>query len=195
MRIHIMILLDMVFLEPVQNREVIMKLFRSLVIIVSIGILFIFLTSVYGVVRLCDRADRLDLVKQQQITIASKNFIINYRLNQIRALERELNRTQVVTISFYHPASGGINSDSDPDNTAFMRKPVPGKTVAISPELTNMGWGDANVYIPGYGVFIMEDKMDKSVKGLQIDICVASKKIANKLGIKRNITVTRLIHG
>lgn len=97
---------------------------------------------------------------------------------------------QEVTVSAYHPKSRGINSDKDWKHTALMKKPIAGYTCAISDELFKLGWLGKKIYIDGIGVFKVRkamDRMDKSVKGKQIDICAPSLKYAKNFGIKRNV--------
>lgn len=109
----------------------------------------------------------------------------------ISELKQFNNNFAEVTITHYHPMSMGINSDTDPLNTAFMRTPKPGRTVAISRELYNMGWAGCEVYIPGSGIRICEDLMSKSIEGLCIDICVNTKTEAFEKG-KRMAMITKL---
>ena len=119
-------------------------------------------------------------------------FIVGEQEKVIQSLNKELQRNQIVTVSFYHPASRGINSDSDCKNTAIMRTPIVGRTAAVSKDLFDIGWFDSKVYIEGFGVFVMEDRMDSTIKGKQIDICVSSKKKALRLGIKPKIKAVKL---
>jgi len=127
-----------------------------------------------------------EVVQQQQ-------DIIREQRCQIGVLEKNLNRDQVVLISFYHPESRGINSDKDPGRVASMRRPVVGRTVAVSTELFNLGWFDSKIYVEGFGVFVAEDRMAVGVKGKRIDICVESKQRALTLGIKRGVKAVKLI--
>ena len=110
----------------------------------------------------------------------------------IQTLNIELNRKQIITVSFYHPKSKGINSDSDHTKTATMTRPVVGRTVAISDELFNLGWLGNKIYIDGFGVFLAEDRMGPSIKGKCVDICVSSKKKAFQLGKRYNVITVRL---
>ena len=112
--------------------------------------------------------------------------------NRIILLENELHKTQIVKVSFYHPASRGINSDSDHTKTATMTKPVVGRTVAISRKLFNDGWFGRKIYIKKIGVFWADDLMSPSIQGNQIDICVGSRKLAMKLGVKNGVVAVRL---
>jgi len=120
-----------------------------------------------------------------------KNLKNNY-LGMIKELNEKLAKNQDVTITFYHPNSRGINSDSDPNKTASLTKPKSGWTIAISRELFDFGWFGSKVYIEGYGVFKAEDRMGKSIKGKCIDICVSSKKEALRLGRVFNVKAVLL---
>ena len=120
-----------------------------------------------------------------------KNIITEQR-KELEFLNIRLNKKQIVTVTFYHPESKGINSDSDHTNTATMTNPIVGRTVAISDELFLLGWLGNKIYIEGYGVFIAEDRMSKSIKGKCLDICVGSKKAAFRLGRKFKIIAMQL---
>jgi len=98
-----------------------------------------------------------------------------------------------VRVTAYHPKSKGINSDSSPETTATMTKPRAGKTAAISSSLFKKGWLGKKVYIDGYGVFIIEDRMSKSLKGDRIDLCVGSKRVAQNFKTKDEVHATILV--
>ena len=98
-----------------------------------------------------------------------------------------------VRITFYHPPSGGINSDSDPNHTATMTRPIPGKTVAISSKLVKLGWLGKKIYIENWGVFYATDRMGPSIEGYAIDICAPTKKLAIDLGVIENVLATILL--
>ena len=125
-------------------------------------------------------------------TIKTCNEIMTAQANRIILLENELHKTQIVKVSFYHPASRGINSDSDHTKTATMTKPVVGRTVAISRKLFDDGWFGRKIYIKKIGVFWADDLMSPSIQGNQIDICVGSRKLAMKLGVKNGVVAVRL---
>jgi 3D (Asp-Asp-Asp) domain-containing protein len=103
-----------------------------------------------------------------------------------RILQIQESKFQIVTLTAYHPASRGLNSDSNPDKTATMRKPIPGRTAAISRELLALGWL-GKIYIKDYGVWETTDLMGESVKGKQIDLCFPSRKEALKFGKKEEV--------
>lgn len=115
---------------------------------------------------------------------------------EINALYNQLIKATSVkaTITWYHPDSGGINSDSDPVHTATMTKPTVGRTIAISTSLVKRGWLGKRIYIDGYGVFVAESRMAVDLPGNRIDICAASEDIAFKNGIKHNVLCSRLIY-
>lgn len=108
---------------------------------------------------------------------------------EIKALHKQLIEAASVkvTLTWYHPESGGINTDGNPYRTATMTKPKVGRTIAISKELVRKGWLGKRVYIEGYGMFVAEDKMSSAIPGCRIDICAASKKIAMRNGKKYNV--------
>lgn len=136
--------------------------------------------------------------KTEHLKLSLKNIkdiyliIIDRQKKTIQKLEKEVQRQQIVTVSFYHPESRGINSDSDPTNTATMTKPIVGRTIACSNELFEIGWLWSKIYVEGFGVFRVEDRMDPGVKGKCIDICVSSEKRAFQLGKKHNVIAVRL---
>lgn len=143
-------------------------------------------------------------INQITQSMVDYNFIISNQIetisNQIKTILKlktqlsqiQISQTQIVKISFYHPQSRGINSDSDHTKTATMTKPIVGRTVAISDELFNAGWLGSKIYINGFGIFRAEDRMSKDISGKQIDVCVASRKRAMRLGIKHNIIAVKL---
>ena len=75
-----------------------------------------------------------------------------------------------VKFTFYLPKEGSRNG-----LTALGTRATPGRTVAVSRDLAKQGWLGRTVYIPGYGVRLVEDLMDKSIKGNRVDICMASR--------------------
>ncbi len=98
-----------------------------------------------------------------------------------------------VKVTYYVPHIGGINSDSQPDKTATMKKPIPGYTIALSSELVHAGWLGQKIYIDGLGVFHATDRMSKSIPGKHIDICVGDLKTAMKLTPNHPMIAIRLI--
>jgi len=108
---------------------------------------------------------------------------------ETKALYMQADNTgcEKVILTWYHPESGGINTDGNPYRTATMTKPKVGRTIAISKKLVEKGWLGKRVYIEGYGIFVAEDRMSSKLPGYRIDICAASKKIAMRNGKKRNV--------
>jgi len=95
-------------------------------------------------------------------------------------------------VTYYHPATGGINSDGYPDVTATGTKPMSGRTCAISTSLVKKGWLGRKIYVNGYGVYVAEDRMSVSLKGHRIDICAPTLKYALKGGSTPNVVCSPL---
>lgn len=119
---------------------------------------------------------------------------INYLSSDVKFLQKRINTIQTridylkfpsaleVEITGYYPWAGGINSDGNPDITATMNKPIPGKTIAISRDLVRKGWLNHWIYIEGVGIRFADDVMGKDIKGPAIDILASSLDHANEIG-------------
>lgn len=118
----------------------------------------------------------------------------HYLRSIIKSKEKKLNTflKANVILTGYHPWSNGINSDGYPQETATMTMPVPGWTCAISSELVEKGWLGKKIYIEGIGVFKAEDRMNSSLNGLRIDLCMGSLEKALNFGKKKNILAINL---
>ncbi len=134
------------------------------------------------------------MVDELQAEKADNIMMIDQLTVSLKLMEERLDKKYATqaTITFYHPWSGGINSDGHPHLTATMTKPTVGKTIAISSSLVRKGWLGRRVYIEGLGVFTAEDRMNKDLKGDRVDICVASKKEAFRRGKLKNVLITVL---
>ncbi|WP_457551150.1 3D domain-containing protein [Desulfobacula sp.] len=117
-----------------------------------------------------------------------------YLRSIVKSKEKKLDRIAKanVTLTGYHPWSNGINSDGHPQTTATMTIPVVGRTCAISSELVKRGWLGKKIYIEGIGVFKAEDRMNSSIDGLRIDLCMGSLKEALTFGKKENVLAINL---
>ena len=80
-------------------------------------------------------------------------------------------------------------TDSTPNQTAIMEKPVPGWTVAVSQDLKN--WLGKKVYIEGVGVRKVNDLMNKRYSN-RIDVCMGERKQSLNFGVKKNRQVVLL---
>jgi len=97
-----------------------------------------------------------------------------------------------VTVTHYSPDKA--QKDNDPYITAFMARVKVGY-VAVSRDLMDRGWTPGRrVYIPGRGVFIIADLMNKR-KGNWVDVFVNTKTEADELGIERNIIASLFLEG
>ena len=104
------------------------------------------------------------------------------KLNGIRAVIDDQviilnNRTRKVKMTAY--TASVAECDEDPNLTAIMVKPIPGRTVAVSHDLKE--FLGHRVYIPGYGVFVIEDLMNERYTSA-IDMCVRDTNEAMKIG-------------
>jgi len=97
-----------------------------------------------------------------------------------------------VNVTYYCPLAGGTNSDSNPNKTALMTTPRPGYTIAVSKDLVDKGWLGHKVYIEGFGIGKIEDRMGKSIRGNCIDICIGTEKEAIQKGKRLNINMVKL---
>lgn len=96
---------------------------------------------------------------------------------------------QRVIVTAYHPPSKGINSDINPRNTALMKKPMPGWTLAVSKDLVDAGWLGKKVYIDGWGVGHATDRMSSKIKGKRIDVCFNTLRNAKQFGVKESTAI------
>lgn len=96
-----------------------------------------------------------------------------------------------VKLTYYVPSAGGINSSGNRNKTAIGGRPIPGKTIAVSRDLKHLL--RKKVYIPGRGVFYVNDLMAKRNPYTgrpirrQVDICVRRLKDVPKQGVFKNV--------
>ncbi len=169
---------------------------RSMVTFVTILLILTF----FGVLkRGYERAEHLKKMNVKMEIIKKNTDQVKF---QFLALQKELDsyKEQLksiaikrVRLTFYHPESRGINSDSDPSNTATMTRPIPGRTIAISKALVKLGWLGKKIYIENWGVFEASDRMGPSIEGCAIDICTPTKQLAMDLGVVNNVLATILL--
>lgn len=138
-------------------------------------------------------------IKTVIVQLEEANYEVSVLKDIINDHEQFNNRSAKVKITFYAPYLGGINSDSDPDQTAIMDEPVPGWTCAISRDLVEKGWLGRKLYIKGLGIRYASDIMGASYQGKeitnQIDICVGKADVkteARMFGPNTNILATVL---
>lgn len=150
-----------------------MKVFWPMVISILI--------CTYGIF-ICVHIKNVQIVNQQAV---SRLEAIFKEVKQLRIIAES--DYQKVTLTAYHPRSGGINSDNHPNKTALMITPKSGWTLAISTELVNLGWLGKKIYIDGWGIGKAEDRMGKTVEGKRIDICSPSLKAAVNFGVRKEV--------
>jgi len=121
--------------------------------------------------------------------------IINKKLQKkLLKLEQKVDNSTLikVNVTYYCPLAGGTNSDSNPNKTALMTTPRPGYTIAVSKDLVDKGWLGHKVYIEGFGIGKIEDRMSRKIKGNCIDICIGTEKEAIQKGKRLNINMVKL---
>lgn len=157
----------------------------------------VFLVCVILLAISCEQhSEKMKIIETQ---LEEANYEIRVLKDIINDHEQFNNRSAKVKITFYAPSLGGINSDSNPNKTAIMDKPVAGWTCAISRDLVEKGWLGRKLYIKGLGIRYASDIMGASYKGKpitnQIDICVGKSDVqteARMFGTNTNITATVL---
>ena len=92
--------------------------------------------------------------------------------------------TYFLTLTAYTLTKEECNKDLK--NTAIMQKPIAGYTCAVSQDLLKLL--GRKIYIKGFGVFYVNDLMNKRFKN-SIDILVGNKKTAFNIGKQFNIEV------
>jgi len=126
--------------------------------------------------------DQTRTICRQHDEIASCKDLISVQEAYIYELEGRLEAKyhRDVTVTAY--TARVAECDADPDNTAMMTKPVPGRTVAVPRDLFDDGWTfGRSVYIAGFGVFVIEDLM-AARHTEAIDVLVGSVRDARRIG-------------
>lgn len=113
--------------------------------------------------------------------VIAKNLVENKPPKEI--IEKRVYHSYVVTVTAYSPSVE--ETDHTPNKTALLQKPKPGKTCAVSRDLLN--YLGKKVYVYGYGVFEVNDLMNKRYKR-RIDLCMG-KKDAIEFGKKEDIKI------
>jgi 3D (Asp-Asp-Asp) domain-containing protein len=122
-------------------------------------------------------------VGQQGAELMLCRKLISSQEEYITELEdRLVNKyNRAVTLTAYTARSR--ECDGDPDNTAMMIRPRPGRTIAVSRDLFNDGWTfGRSVYISGLGVFVIEDLMHRR-HTQRIDILMGTVGEARDFGM------------
>lgn len=125
--------------------------------------------------------------KSIEIAELKNNIKMSEQITE-RLMEKSLtNRSFKIKVTGYHPDSGGINSDSNPNMTATMTPHKAGRTCAISTELVEAGWLGKEIYVEGFGMVIANDRLAIEIKGRQIDLCKGSYKDAMAVGVNTDV--------
>ena len=154
--------------------------------------IFILIYALFDTSRNLD--DVVDYFQRESTKYEEKIEILE---NQINVLASELYTTEKkhkefvethyfvnVTLTAYTARPQETNND--PTNTAIMDKPFPGRTVAVSRDLSYL-LGKRS-YIEGIGVRYVNDLMNKRFTKT-IDILMPTVKMARQFGVKENVNV------
>ena len=123
--------------------------------------------------------------KQRNIIVKQRSKINNLE-NKVATLRENIQKKYKytgVTVTAYSPSHE--ETDSTPNQTAIMEKPVIGYTCAVSRDLNHLL--GKRIYIAGIGVFKVNDVMNKRYTK-RVDICL-NKGSAIDFGIKKNKTI------
>jgi 3D (Asp-Asp-Asp) domain-containing protein len=128
-----------------------------------------------GEERLVSAEHQLELLKAQD-----KITILKLMLNRYR--EANTHRLRLTAYT-----ARPEETNEDPENTAIMRTPRPGRTVAVSHDLR--GWLGKRVYVEGFGVRFVGDLMNPRYSK-SIDILVVDVDEARDIGVIEDVFVT-----
>lgn len=152
-----------------------LKFIISMAIIVTLNLIFSY--QAYCIDELKVRVNRLNgkLVKYE------------FHIDEIQdAFEQEkLTWTKLsLRITAYTPSKDETNDD--PNNTAIMERPIPGRTCAVSRDLLHLLGKD--IYIEDFGVRRVNDLMNARYEK-SIDLLVGNKSYAKQIGIQEKEVV------
>ena len=119
--------------------------------------------------------DQLHITKKECIELKKNN-------QELKDSIKKAKRLKVVATAY---TASKAECDSTPNRTAIMRKPIPGRTVAVSRDLKHLL--GKKVYLKDFGVRIIEDLMAPSKKQA-IDILFAKRSTALDFG-KKDMTL------
>lgn len=131
-----------------------------------------------------------DAVVDTKIKLRSAGVLLTEYEEKIAQLEFENKKVVEVTLTAYNAVR--TQTDSDPTKTALMRKPIPGKSVAVSRDLQHLLGSE--IYIPQLGVRIVNDLMAPS-HSKKMDILVPTEQMAKNFGKQENVRVVILPKG
>lgn len=124
--------------------------------------------------------------KDNQIIREYQNKIIELKVENIKIENQKIMDFYMlrdVTVTAYSPSIE--ETDSTPNQTAIMEKPIIGYTCAVSRDLKYLL--GKRIYIEGMGVFKVNDLMNKRYTE-RIDLCM-NKESAIKFGIQTHHVV------
>ncbi len=125
--------------------------------------------------------DSYDTLLKNVVSKQKKINRLSSTLEDVRVIRHNGKVSQIIMEATAYTASED-ETDGDPNVTAMMEAPIPGKTCAVSRKYRKI-MGKKKVYVEGVGVLRVNDVMNKRITN-GIDIVMASKDEANQFGHK-----------
>ncbi|MFW6310832.1 MAG: hypothetical protein ACOC1K_01205 [Nanoarchaeota archaeon] len=124
-----------------------------------------------------------NLIQKQEIKIIEYKYQNKQLKNKINIFTKKYLYVNV-TLTAYTSSIDETNEDNM--NTAIMEKPYPGRTVAVSQDLSYLL--GKTIYIEGIGIRRVNDLMNKRYTKT-VDVLVPTKEMAYNFGVKTNINI------
>lgn len=142
----------------------------------------IFLLSLFALFIMTPSDEEMAQIQQNKEDIET----IKKEVQELRSAINSLTPRKI-TVTAY--TARKEECDITPNKTASMKKPMPGRTIAVSRDLHQQGWSlGKRVYIDQIGVFQIEDLMHSKHEN-KIDVLLASVKEARQFGVKKSTAV------
>lgn len=124
-----------------------------------------------------------NLIQEQELKIIEYKYENKQLKNKINIFTKKYLYVNV-TLTAYTSSIDETNEDNM--NTAIMEKPYPGRTVAVSQDLSYLL--GKTIYIEGIGIRRVNDLMNKRYTKT-VDVLVPTKEMAYNFGVKTNINI------
>lgn len=128
-----------------------------------------------------DLITKIDNLSKNNNVLTQEITNLNKQIDSIHIVNKPI----VYTVSASHYTASRDETDSTPHITATGSKPTVGRTIAVSADLFQRLRGK-QVYIPGRGIFTVEDRMNDRFK-MKVDVLVASKTEARQKGVEHDL--------
>lgn len=155
-------------------------------IVINILIIVFMLFSISYLIKKDNQV--IEYLQEKNIELQNEKFILLDKIHSLqktnaRIIEAKINnanRINDVKITAY--SANERQTDSTPNETALLDKPIPGWTCAVSRDLIHLL--GRKIYIEGRGIFLVNDVMNSRHKK-RIDICLGTEERAFAFGVKK----------